>query len=341
MPDNFRGNSVSRRRQVGAEMNNFLRVLALILVCALATTAEAASRFWVGGAGTWDNVTTTHWAATSNGAGGASVPVTADQVTFDGSSGGGTVTVDASINNISLNFLNIDSFTGTLDFATSNNNITLSLLSANGSATKTLNMGSGTWTITGGNTVWNMTSAANLTLNASTSTLVFSGSGTNRNATFGGKTYSSVTISSSAAGALGPSFAFGSLTAATLNLTAPVRVSLSGGSTVTLTNAFNWNGSSATNLVIFEMNSNGASTVTISIASGTATATWAVFEGITCSGGATFSATSSFGYNTSGITITGPSGGGSSGRIIGGSLLKRDLDPASNDNSPAWVDVAA
>ena len=51
-----------------------------------------ASRFWVGGTGTWDASDTTHWATASNGAGGASVPGSSDAVTFDASSGGGTVT---------------------------------------------------------------------------------------------------------------------------------------------------------------------------------------------------------------------------------------------------------
>jgi hypothetical protein len=42
-----------------------------------------AARFWVGGAGTWDATTTTHWAATSGGAAGASAPTSADTATFD------------------------------------------------------------------------------------------------------------------------------------------------------------------------------------------------------------------------------------------------------------------
>ena len=42
-----------------------------------------ASRFWVGGTANWDGTTTTHWASTSGGGGGASVPTSADDVTFD------------------------------------------------------------------------------------------------------------------------------------------------------------------------------------------------------------------------------------------------------------------
>jgi hypothetical protein len=42
-----------------------------------------ASRYWVGNDGTWDASSTTHWAATSGGSGGASVPGSADIATFD------------------------------------------------------------------------------------------------------------------------------------------------------------------------------------------------------------------------------------------------------------------
>jgi hypothetical protein len=59
-----------------------------------------ASRFWVGGTGNWDASTTTHWSATSGGAGGASVPTSSDTVTFNSSSNATayTVTVTATAN---------------------------------------------------------------------------------------------------------------------------------------------------------------------------------------------------------------------------------------------------
>ena len=46
-----------------------------------------AVRYWVGGPGTWDTTSTAHWSASSGGAGGASVPTSADDVVFDGNSG--------------------------------------------------------------------------------------------------------------------------------------------------------------------------------------------------------------------------------------------------------------
>jgi hypothetical protein len=53
------------------------------------------TRFWVGGSGTWDASDTTHWSATSGGAGGASAPTSAVDAVFDAAGGGGTVTVDS------------------------------------------------------------------------------------------------------------------------------------------------------------------------------------------------------------------------------------------------------
>jgi hypothetical protein len=51
-----------------------------------------ANRYWVGGSGDWDSLSTTNWSASSGGAGGASVPTSADSVFFNANSGGGTVT---------------------------------------------------------------------------------------------------------------------------------------------------------------------------------------------------------------------------------------------------------
>lgn len=75
-----------------------------------------ANRYWVGGAGTYNNSSTAHWSATSGGASGASAPTTADDVFFDANSGGGTITVSGG-NAKSLTMLG---FTGTLAMGTSN-----------------------------------------------------------------------------------------------------------------------------------------------------------------------------------------------------------------------------
>jgi len=59
-----------------------------------------ASRYWVGGTGTWGD--TARWSTTSGGAGGASVPTNADDVFFDANSGGGTVTIGGTAKTLDL-----------------------------------------------------------------------------------------------------------------------------------------------------------------------------------------------------------------------------------------------
>ena len=49
-----------------------------------------ATKYWVGGSGTWDASTTTNWADSSGGAGGAVAPTAADDVIFDAASNTGT-----------------------------------------------------------------------------------------------------------------------------------------------------------------------------------------------------------------------------------------------------------
>ena len=59
----------------------------------LTAAPTATTRYWVGGTGTWDATTTTNWSATSGGAGGASVPTSADNVIFDSLSNATAYTV--------------------------------------------------------------------------------------------------------------------------------------------------------------------------------------------------------------------------------------------------------
>lgn len=69
-----------------------------------------ANRYWRGGTGTWDTTTTTNWSTTSGGAGGASVPTTADSVFFDQA---GTYTVTCTG---ALNCLDLTTSAGTVSF---------------------------------------------------------------------------------------------------------------------------------------------------------------------------------------------------------------------------------
>lgn len=59
-----------------------------------------ANKYWVQGTGSWNQ--TTHWSLTSGGASGAAIPQIGDNVYFDGASGGGTVTVTATVNTLNL-----------------------------------------------------------------------------------------------------------------------------------------------------------------------------------------------------------------------------------------------
>jgi hypothetical protein len=53
--------------------------------------------YWVGGTGTWDTTTTTNWANSSGGAGGARPPAQNETATIDTSSGTGTITCTAGV----------------------------------------------------------------------------------------------------------------------------------------------------------------------------------------------------------------------------------------------------
>lgn len=68
-----------------------------------------ASRYWVGGTGTWDASSTANWSASSGGAAGASAPVLADSVFFDANSGAGVVTTSGnlSVDYVTVNNANI------------------------------------------------------------------------------------------------------------------------------------------------------------------------------------------------------------------------------------------
>ena len=88
-----------------------------------------ADRYWVGGTATWDTTAGTKWATTSGGAGGASVPTSADSVFFDQVS---TYTVNIS----TTNCLDLTVSAGTVTFTGfANINIFGSFLLATGTTT--------------------------------------------------------------------------------------------------------------------------------------------------------------------------------------------------------------
>jgi hypothetical protein len=70
-----------------------------------------ADRYWVGGTANWDATAGSKWATTDGGAGGASVPTSADNVFFTAASGAVTVTITTSVNMLNLT---CTGFTGTI-----------------------------------------------------------------------------------------------------------------------------------------------------------------------------------------------------------------------------------
>lgn len=271
------------------------------------------ARFWVGGTGTWDNSDTTHWAQSSGTAGGFSVPAAADNVTFDGSSGGGTVTVAATINaSNTLSSITEGTHTGTLDFSVNNPSITItSFFDVSGTATRTVKLGSGTYTFTANNsTPWDAGTSTNLTLNAGTSTILYANPVDNSPQTFagGGKTYGTLSIAAHNSGA--QVTVTGSNTFANFLIAGPASIVPSAGGTSTVTNAIAWNGSSSAPLSLATSGTNH----TWAVASGSVIA-WAAIRNQTFTG-TTVIATNSLDLKVNtGVTITAPSTGGVVGVI--------------------------
>ncbi len=135
-----------------------------------------ASRFWILGTGTWDNSTTTQWSATTGGGGGASVPGASDSATFDGSSGGGTVTPNYSM---TITTLTWNAYTGTIDFSVNNPSPTFLTFNGSGSSTRGMKLGSGTYTVTGNASanLWQTGTTTGLTWDPGTSLVQFTYAG--------------------------------------------------------------------------------------------------------------------------------------------------------------------
>lgn len=113
-----------------------------------------ADRYWVGGTAAWDATAGTKWATTSGGAGGASVPTSADDVYFDGNSGPVSVS-----NGGTCNSLITTGFTGTVNFgATVYGSLTIGSSCSTGSGIAfVMSATSGTKTITtSGKTIYSI-----------------------------------------------------------------------------------------------------------------------------------------------------------------------------------------
>jgi hypothetical protein len=272
-----------------------LTVLIALCIGIFPSFAEAANRFWVGGTGNWDAADTTHWSDSSGGAGGFSVPGASDTVTLDGSSGGGTVTVTASV---SVASITAGAFTGTLNTNGQSINTNGGLFSISGSGARTVTLGASA--ITCG--VWSAATTTNLTFNAGTSTITQ----VNISATFsgGGLTYATVVFTADNESIFDAN-TFGNLTI-TGTATKDFNFGLAANQTVTGT--FTVNGNSATNRVLIASSVKGTART---ITAATVTVTNADFQDITGAGAGSWNLSAITGGSgdcggNSGITFTTP-----------------------------------
>ena len=207
-------------------------------------------------------------------------------------------------------------------FTDNNHNVTAGAFSSANSNTRVVTFGTGTaWTLgLVSGTVFDCSTVTGLTVNPGTATITCSAAATgNRIFACGtSKSYPGLAIVDS--GTVHADFTITATTAATfasLAMTAPVNVVFPQAVTVTVTAAFALAGT-AYNSAILLRSSNAAAGVqaTISTATGSPTIAWAALDNMAFTGGATFTATNSIdlGHNT-GISISGPTGGGATGVI--------------------------
>lgn len=137
------------------------------------------ARYWVGGTNTWNATAGTKWATTSGGAGGASVPTTADDVFFDGNSGSGTITTSGTSTDVCRS-LNCTGFTGTLNHA----------------ASTRINIGDGT--AGAGNVALKLVAGMTYTIASSSDIYLVSTSATQQTIDTGGKSLRQLIIDTSA-----------------------------------------------------------------------------------------------------------------------------------------------
>ncbi len=297
-----------------------IRTLIALCFVLIAGSAQAANRFWVGGTDTWDATAGSKWSTTTGGAGGASIPGSADVAIFD--TGSGTVTVAASIggtNTVSgiRNTGGANSFTGTLNFATNSPTITTGDFVFTAAGTPVIT-GGGTLTVTGslGFDVTGANASSNFT--AMTVVMAYSGAAGNAQTFAGaGRSYGGLTINGRSNGT--DINATGANTFGVLTINGPGQFLPPSATTQTVTGTLNIGGTSTSLAVIRNNNTNASVVATLAISGAAINASYAAFKNITVTGG-TISGTAIFdlGGNT-GITASAPPAG-SGGKIIGGGI---------------------
>ena len=299
-------------------MNKLFGLFLLALAFLAPSAAQAVGCFWVGGTGSIND--TTHWSNASGGSGstcgaaGGWPNSASDDGTFNASSGGGTITRNV---NWTTRFLDVAAFTGTFGNAGDTATVTTLGFTNNGSGTRTVNLGASTWTISTAGS-WTQTGATNLTFNANTSTIVFSGStsATNQVANFGTFTYNVVTFNAESAQSNKGTTWNASATIPTLNIAAPNTFLMSNATNNSIT-TFNVTGGSLSAFVSF-LSIAGGNQFTYTFA-GAAACSFCIFRDMIAATSAITATNSITLGNNTNISVTPPSaGGGGGGRIIGG-----------------------
>ena len=259
----------------------FLAALLVGLIWASAVYAGTCGGtcFWIGGNGTINGTSDDgHWSSTTGGAACASpcVPGGTDNLTFDGSSGGGTATW--AMNLTTTGTLTCSNYTGTLDNSVNNNTLSFGAFTCSGAATKTVKFGAATWNITGTTgTVWDTSTSGNLTMTGfTTSTVHFTGNPTGtRTITIANKT-TYPTFSMEGTGEIRYGIVL-THTGATLNGLAfpnsPAQISITSAVTLTITNTVAWAGS-ASGLLFLSAGTAG-SNATLHLSGSSPTCSWA------------------------------------------------------------------
>lgn len=310
-------------------MNKLFGILLLALTLLLPGAANAANCFWVGGTGNIND--TTKWSSSTGGAGSTCAAAggwpnsTADNGTFDASSGGGVITRNVAW---TIATLNVAAFTGTFGNSGDTATVQLDTFTNNGAGTRTVNLGASTWTCgrpSTTNCIWQVTGATNLTQNANTSSLIFENGGAAGTALcwLGSSfTYNNVTFNPSTTTLInraGWGCNTTNITFTNLTIGSPNNIQFSAGRTWTVTGTLSFSGGTpANNSLLYMVPDSQTSGFTFALSGGAATCTWCVLFGITATTNAiTANNSLDIGRNTN-ITFNPPSGGGGGRGVIGG-----------------------